>query len=105
MIGGVKVGGPADPPTADPASSKVRPRFPPGVDLPCAMVRTPPAGGFWALLGERERGLLMAAGHERRVAPGRRLYDEGERAPSLVVIMRGRVKVSSLTIDGEERLL
>ena len=46
------------------------------------MVRTPPAGGFWALLGERERGLLMAAGHERRVAPGRRLYDEGQRAPS-----------------------
>jgi len=57
------------------------------------------------LLGERERGLLMAAGHERRGAPGRRLYDEGQRAPSLVVIMRGRVKVSSLTIDGEERLL
>ena len=69
------------------------------------MVGTPPAGGFWAQLGERERELLVAAGHERRVAPGRRLFDEGQRAPSLVVIMRGRVKVSALTLDGEERLL
>ena len=69
------------------------------------MVGTPPNGGFWAQLGERERALLLAAGHERRVTPGRRLYDEGQRAPSLVVILKGRVKVSSVTLDGEERLL
>jgi len=69
------------------------------------MVGAPPDGGFWAHLGERERSLVLASGQERRVGAGRRLYDEGQRAPSLVVIMRGRVKVSSVTIDGEERLL
>jgi CRP-like cAMP-binding protein len=69
------------------------------------MVGTPPDGGFWAQLGERERRLVLEEGHERRVAPGRRLYEEGQRAPSLVVILRGRVKVSSVTLDGEERLL
>jgi CRP-like cAMP-binding protein len=69
------------------------------------MVGAPPNGGFWAQLGERERRLLLEAGHERRVAPGRRLYEEGQRAPSLVVILRGRVKVSSVTLEGAERLL
>lgn len=69
------------------------------------MVGRAPNGGFWTQLGERERRLLLSAGHERRVAPGRRLYDEGQRAPSLVVILSGRVKVSSVSLDGEERLL
>jgi CRP-like cAMP-binding protein len=69
------------------------------------MVGMPPGGGFWAQLGERERALLVEAGHERRVRAGRRLYDEGQRAPSLVVLRQGRVKVSSVTLDGDERLL
>ena len=69
------------------------------------MVGTPSGGGFWEQLGDRERALVLAAGHERRVRPRRRLYGEGEKAPSLVVLMSGRVKVSSLTVDGEERLL
>ena len=69
------------------------------------MVGMSPVRGFWAQLGERERGLTAAAGRERRIGPGHRLFDEGQRAPSLVVIMRGRVKVSSLTMAGDERLL
>jgi CRP/FNR family transcriptional regulator, cyclic AMP receptor protein len=69
------------------------------------MAETRPDGGFWALLGERQRALLMATGQERRVRAGRRLFEEGQPAPSLVVILQGRVKVTTVPYDGEERLL
>ena len=70
-----------------------------------AMAETPPAGGFWALLRERERALLMASSQERRVRAGRRLFEEGQRAPTLVVIVEGRVKISTVAYDGQDRLL
>lgn len=66
---------------------------------------TTPDEGFWAHLGAREQALVLAVAHERRVGAGRRLLYEGQRGPSLVLITRGRVKITSLTIDGEERLL
>ena len=62
-------------------------------------------GGFWAQLGVREQALVLAVAHERRVGAGRRLLYEGPRGRSLALIPRGRVKISSVTIDGEERLL
>jgi CRP/FNR family transcriptional regulator, cyclic AMP receptor protein len=70
-----------------------------------AMAETPPDTGFWALLGEQARALLMASGQERRVPARRRLFEEGRPAPSLVVILEGGVKVSTVAHNGEERLL
>ena len=69
------------------------------------MAETPSDAGFWALLSERGRALLMASGRELRVPPRRRLFEEGRPAPSLVVILEGRVKVSTVAYDGEDRLL
>ncbi|MFL6204446.1 MAG: Crp/Fnr family transcriptional regulator [Acidimicrobiales bacterium] len=69
------------------------------------MAEAPPDGGFWALLGEQQRARLVSTGRERRVASGRRLFEEGRPAPSLVVILQGCVRISTVGRGGEERLL
>jgi CRP-like cAMP-binding protein len=65
----------------------------------------PSPARFWDELGERSRELLAAAGRERRVAPRRHLFDEGERASTVAVLLDGRVKITTTTLAGHERLL
>ena len=82
------------------------PTFCTSPDLRCLpMAEAPPDGVFWDLLGARERELLTSSGQERRVGAGRRLFEEGQRAPTLVVILQGCVKISTVAYDGEDRLL
>jgi CRP/FNR family transcriptional regulator, cyclic AMP receptor protein len=98
------VGGRRAPPTLDrPAPGPSG--WGPSATYDAPMAEAPPNRGFWALLGERERALLLASGQQRRVGAGRRLFEEGRPAPTLVVILQGRVKVSSIDQRGERRLL
>jgi CRP-like cAMP-binding protein len=61
--------------------------------------------GFLEGLGPDGRDALRAVGTERTVATGRWVYDEGTSAPSLDVVLKGRLKVLRTTMDGTEVLL
>ena len=64
-----------------------------------------PSFGFLAELTADEVAALRAAGHVRTYRPGSTLFLEGERSESVAVVLRGRVKVSSLSADGHESVL
>jgi CRP/FNR family cyclic AMP-dependent transcriptional regulator len=64
-----------------------------------------PGGEFMARLDPADRDALTARARTRRWPAGASLFLEGERSSTVVVIASGRVKVFSLTEDGEEVVL
>ncbi|MHA6784754.1 Crp/Fnr family transcriptional regulator [Pseudonocardia saturnea] len=60
---------------------------------------------FLARLDEADRAELAARGRHRRWPAGASLFLEGDRATTVVVVVTGRVKVFSLTEQGEEVVL
>jgi CRP/FNR family transcriptional regulator, cyclic AMP receptor protein len=48
---------------------------------------------------------LMKAGHTRRYPKGAPLFERGDPADSLLLIMSGRVKIRNITTDGREVVL
>lgn len=61
--------------------------------------------GFLGRLGDQERAALLASGTERFYPASRPVFDEGRSADTLVVVLDGRVKVTTVTVDGTEHLL
>ena len=65
----------------------------------------PVAFGFLARLTADEANALRASGRVRTYLQGSTLFSEGERSQAVAVVLRGRVKVSSLSTDGHESVL
>lgn len=60
---------------------------------------------FLASLDDAGRAALAARGRHRRWPAGSSLFLEGDRSGTVVVVVTGRVKVFSITEQGEEVLL
>ena len=60
---------------------------------------------FMARLGQADRAALTARGRRRQWPAGASLYLEGESCTTVLIVASGRVKVFSLTAEGEEILL
>ncbi|MDQ3486075.1 MAG: Crp/Fnr family transcriptional regulator [Actinomycetota bacterium] len=65
----------------------------------------PVAFGFLGKLTADEVTALRASGRERTYGRGAALFFEGERSQTVAIVLRGRVKVSSLSSDGHETVL
>jgi CRP-like cAMP-binding protein len=63
------------------------------------------ATGFLAALDEPERSDLLARGGRRRYRRGATVFHEGGGSDEIVVVLSGRVKVSTVTADGKEVVL
>jgi CRP/FNR family cyclic AMP-dependent transcriptional regulator len=63
------------------------------------------AGSFLALLGDEERRKLDALGRVTRFPKGARLMHEGEPGESVMILLAGHVKASSVTPEGHELVL
>lgn len=66
---------------------------------------SPEPGEFLALLTEQEAADLRAAGRTRRWERGATVMSEGETSDWVLVLTKGRVKVSSHTASGTEVVL
>ena len=64
-----------------------------------------PSHGFWDLLTPDERRILSSLGHDRRYPPGATMCVEGDPATHLFVLLRGWVKVLSVSDNGHETVL
>ncbi len=64
-----------------------------------------PAVGFLGALDARQSEALRAIGTRRRFRKGQALFHEGGSSDRVVVLLSGRVKVSTLTEDGKEVVL
>ena len=64
--------------------------------------RGPTATGFLAALDEGERSDLLGRGRRRRYRRGAVVFHEGGGSDEIVVVLSGRVKVSTVTADGKE---
>src|SRR5262245_20896739 len=62
------------------------------------------AGSLLARLSQASRNDLLSLGATRRIASGRRLFQEGDRGSHVELLRRGFVKITSLA-DGRETLL
>ena len=60
---------------------------------------------FLARLDEQDRAALVERGRQRRWPTGATLFLEGDRSEAVLVVVSGRVKVFSLTEQGDEVLL
>jgi CRP-like cAMP-binding protein len=60
---------------------------------------------FLARLDEPDRAALVERGRQRRWPSGATLFLEGDRSESVLVVVSGRIKVFSLTEQGEEVVL
>jgi CRP/FNR family cyclic AMP-dependent transcriptional regulator len=60
---------------------------------------------FMARLGPSDRAALAARGRRRQWPTGASLFLEGEKCSTVLIVVSGRVKVFSLTENGEEILL
>src|ERR1700704_3418927 len=65
----------------------------------------PTATGFLAALDEGERSDLLGRGRRRRYRRGATVFHEGGGSDEIVVVLSGRVKVSTVTADGKEVVL
>src|SRR6267142_1955181 len=65
----------------------------------------PTATGFLAALDEAEPSDLLRRGRRRRYRRGAILFHEGGGSDEIVVVLSGRVKVSTVTADGKEVVL
>ena len=63
------------------------------------------ASVFLGLLSEEDRTAFESIGRHRRYGPGRILMLEGEHVGYVLLLIEGRVKVTSMTTDGRELLL
>ena len=63
------------------------------------------ASAFLGLLSEEDRTAFESIGRHRRYGPGRLLMLEGEHLGYVLLLIEGRVKVTSMTTDGRELLL
>jgi CRP-like cAMP-binding protein len=63
------------------------------------------SSAFLALLSEEDRAAFEVLGRLRRYDPGRVLILEGEHVGHVLLLLDGRVKVTSMTADGRELLL
>jgi CRP/FNR family transcriptional regulator, cyclic AMP receptor protein len=61
--------------------------------------------GFLGVLSEAERAELTAVGTRRRHQRGTALFHEREASDRVVIVLAGRVKVSTATEDGKEVVL
>jgi CRP-like cAMP-binding protein len=68
-------------------------------------VSEPEPGEFVARLSPADVAELMRRGRRRQYPQGASLYLEGESCSTVIVVLSGRVKVLSLTEEGEEVLL
>ena len=64
-----------------------------------------PAVGFLAALAPAEEASLRSRGVLRRFRKGQAIFHEGGRSDRIVVVLRGRVKVSTTTEEGKEIVL
>jgi CRP-like cAMP-binding protein len=60
---------------------------------------------FWEILGRAEQDQFRARSVQRTFAPGARLMEEGEAADHVLVILEGRVTISTRAGDGSERVI
>lgn len=60
---------------------------------------------YLSRLDQADRALLLERGRRRRWPAGASMFLEGERSGTVVFVVSGRVKVFSLTDEGEEILL
>lgn len=74
------------------------------VSVPEAVPETEP-DEFLARLGPAARAALHERSRQRRWPGGASLFCEGERSSTVVVVLSGRVKVFSLTEQGDEIVL
>lgn len=65
----------------------------------------PIATGFLAALDDAERSDLLERGGRRRYRRGAVVFHEGGGSDEIVVVLAGRVKVSTVTADGKEVVL
>ena len=65
----------------------------------------PIATGFLAALEEPERADLLDRGRRRRYRRGAVVFHEGGGSDEIVVVLAGRVKVSTVTAEGKEVVL
>jgi CRP/FNR family transcriptional regulator, cyclic AMP receptor protein len=65
----------------------------------------PTATGFLAVLDESERSDLLDRAGRRRYRRGAVVFHEGGGSDEIVVVLSGRVKVSTVTADGKEVVL
>jgi CRP/FNR family transcriptional regulator, cyclic AMP receptor protein len=63
------------------------------------------AAGFVSALSADERAELQRRARSRRVKTGGMVFHEGTASDGVVVVVRGRVKVSTVTASGKEVLL
>jgi CRP/FNR family cyclic AMP-dependent transcriptional regulator len=66
---------------------------------------TGPPGSFAGALTATERHQLVQTGRCRRFPRGSTLFNEGERSDRVVILLAGRIKVSSFTENGKEVVL
>jgi CRP-like cAMP-binding protein len=66
---------------------------------------TGPPGSFAGALTATERHRLVQSGRRRRFPRGSTLFNEGERSDRVVILLAGRIKVSSFTENGKEVVL
>lgn len=62
-------------------------------------------GGLLGELTAEEAAALRGRGWRRRFARGATLFNEGESSEQVIVVLRGRVKISHFTNDGREVVL
>ncbi|MFD4638966.1 Crp/Fnr family transcriptional regulator [Lentzea sp. NPDC058436] len=60
---------------------------------------------FWGLLDEPERAAVLAAAIRRRFDAGTVICHQGDETRNVLVVSRGRVRVSRFALGGEETLL
>jgi len=65
----------------------------------------PADGTFLGALPEAEADALLAQGRRKRYPKGSTLFLEGEVAGNVIVVIRGRVKISYATDDGQDVML
>ena len=68
-------------------------------------VGQPEPGTFLALLAERDRGSLLELGGARRFARGQHLMHQGEPGDSVLLVLAGHVKASSVDSRGRVMVL
>lgn len=61
--------------------------------------------GFYGSLTDAEREALREAGAVRRFPPNAFLFTEGAHSAHVIVVLSGRLKISSYTKDGKEVVL
>jgi CRP/FNR family transcriptional regulator, cyclic AMP receptor protein len=64
-----------------------------------------PSGSFVAQLNPAERDALLGAGRRQHHTRGASLFTEGHTSGQVLVVLSGRVKVTTTTEDGRETLL